>query len=169
MPRWRSESASVRSINGVARANNGGSALAASICPAPALSLRSNSTALARDAILASGQTLRCPNEGWQSLSNHDEHATTAAYRVVVLSLNQRGCPPRFNERTTDWHRPQPIDLPCPAAPLLARRLQSGSNQAARRLFGATAVLDLRTGFFSATSAAVTRAKPDRDAAKTSR
>ena len=122
MPRWRSESASVRSINGVARANNGGSALAASICPAPALPLRSNSTALARDAILASGQTLRCPNEGWQSLSNHDEHATTAAYRVVVLSLNQRGCPPRFNERTTDWHRPQPIDLPCPAAPPLARR-----------------------------------------------
>jgi hypothetical protein len=54
-------------------------------------------------------------------------------------------------------------------APPLARRPQSGSDQAARRLFGATAVLDLRTGFFSATSAAVTRAKPDRDAAKTSR
>jgi hypothetical protein len=87
---------------------------------------------------------------------------------LTVLSLNPRGCPHSIRKQTIGIDRSRLI-VPARHRCRWLDAHQSGSNQAARRLFEATAVLDLRTVFFSAASAVVTRAMLAKDAAKISR
>jgi len=53
--------------------------------PARLLSLRLNCEALARMQRWRQWPACDCPNEGWQSLSNHDEHATRLSIALTVF------------------------------------------------------------------------------------